>query len=524
VPFRRREDEDGKALGVQMVFRDEAGQAGMANQEAPAAGSGTVPSEGDGAITGSARTMDDVMDEAGENGTNFFTSADDSTTIESPTIEGYIRATANGVAETAPRALAFPGGPCLVTRTAQGKRKTNQDMLVRAEVEAGRAYFIGVADGMGGYAGGERASAIAAEAVEQLAASLRGTLPPNEDAAIRMIRERIPEAFATAQTEIERLAASDPHLAQMGTTMVLAAFVGRRYILANLGDSRGYRLAADGFRRITEDHTVENDAARMNSPLALDTPQARRMARALTRALRPATPHEPEIFPPVEQAPCYLAAEGDTLLLCSDGLCGAVPPSVIGQELQEATTLEDALTTLEKEALERGSTDNISMATVVFGERVRDTPSLRERVVPATLAGSESLRIPTVPSAPAPPVPVSAPIPPAQQQTAPSAAPPPLAVPVAAPISDRAAVALPPSHYPAGSAPAPGSGADHPGFDEPMPRLPRAAYGALITAALAGLALIAISLWMPDGRPAAAQGVTAVQPQQSNQPQQNGNP
>lgn len=467
--------------------------------------------------------MDDVMDELGENGVDFFTSADDSTTIESPTIEGYIRATANGVAETAPRALAFPGGPCLVSRTAQGKRKTNQDMLVRAEIEAGRAYFIGVADGMGGYAGGERASAIAAEAVEKLAASLRGSLPTNEDAAIQIIRQRIPDAFATAQTEIERLAASDPHLAQMGTTMVLAAFVGRRYILANLGDSRGYRLAADGFRRITEDHTVENDAARMNSPLALDTPQARRMARALTRALRPATPHEPEIFPPIEQAPCYLAAEGDTLLLCSDGLCGAVPPSVIGQELQEAATLEDALTTLENEAMERGSTDNISMATVVFGEQVRDTPSLRDRVVPATLAGSEALRIPvapplSVPSPPptAPPAPSVAPVPPA--------APPPLAVPVAAPISDRAAVSLPPSHYPAGSAPAPLPAAELPAFDEPMPRLPRAAYGALITAVIAGLALIVISLLMPDGRPAAAQGVTATQPQQSVQPQQSGNP
>jgi PPM family protein phosphatase len=425
----------------------------------------------------------------------------DDTTINSPTIEGIVRLSANGVSDTTPRLLTFPGGPIIATRSAQGKRKSNQDALIRTEIVPGRAYLIGVADGMGGYAGGEQASAIAVHAVERLAVALRDSLPADDEAAIRYLREQVVTAFADAQNEIETMAAAEAHLSQMGTTMVLAGFVGKRYFLANLGDSRGYRLNAKGFHQVTEDHTVENDALRLNTPLHLDTPQAKKMARALTRALRPATPHEPEFFPPTDEALYYIAEDGDTLILCSDGLGGVVPPAVIGRQIQDAENIEAALKSLEKDSLERGSTDNISAAIVVFGERVRKSPMVRDLVAapaPPTLGPTmlpPSLREnKSLPPAPESPV---APVPSMPAMAAPIMTPPP---PATAPIPLSGTASIPMGSAPSAvNTPLPLPTPPIMGRIEP-PRMPVTAFIAVIVAAVTGIALIFISLGMPDAK------------------------
>jgi hypothetical protein len=258
---------------------------------------------------------------------------------------------------------------------------------------------------------------------------------------------------------------------------------------------------------------------------------------------------DPENFPPAEKGICFIAEEGDTLLMCSDGLSGVVPPSQIGQYLQDAATLDDALSMMEHDALERGSSDNITTATVVFGDRVRTVPSLRDRAVPATLAQtgkSKPLPVPAaVPSAP--PLP-SGPAPtPGNTPLYDAAVFPPPSVggsasvtgarPVgehagplpSAPIVTSAGSRPAPSAAPPASEPAPAAAslpAPPSPWKEPPPRIPPAAFGALITAAVTGLALIVVALTMPDARPAAAQKPTpaVATPASVVMPHQSGTP
>ncbi|GAB4451806.1 MAG: hypothetical protein OHK0029_01660 [Armatimonadaceae bacterium] len=260
-------------------------------------------------------------------------------------------------------------------RTEIGRRKSNQDAVIHAEIVPGRAYLAGVADGMGGYAGGEKASATAAKHVHRLAEALRSDFPASDTEAIRLIRSRIPVLFDSIQSEIQEIAIADSGLSQMGTTLVLACVVGPCFFVVNIGDSRAYLLYTDSKGRetllqLTQDHTVENDARRAGHRLRLETPEARRMARALTRAVRPGTPFDPELFPSEDAPlPYFQAEEGNMLLLSSDGMHGSVAEEDIEVVLREQPDLPSILERLEARALENGSTDNITTVVVSFGER-----------------------------------------------------------------------------------------------------------------------------------------------------------
>jgi PPM family protein phosphatase len=143
-------------------------------------------------------------------------------------------------------------------RTQKGRRKNNQDTAINIEVVAGHVYLVGVADGMGGYAGGEQASAIAKKHIVEFAESIRNQVPDSDSKAIRFLRSRILDVFDNIQHDIQNTAAIEPTLSQMGTTLVLACVAGRNFFVANIGDSRAYflykdREGRDVLQRITED-------------------------------------------------------------------------------------------------------------------------------------------------------------------------------------------------------------------------------------------------------------------------------
>ena len=234
-------------------------------------------------------------------------------------------------------------------------RKSNQDAycaLLAPNTPPGVGGVLAVADGMGGHQGGERASQMATAGVRRLLGKARpgvspDTVPPaSPDGRLAQIRDVVTkvngEVFAAANT---------PETRGMGTTLSLAVIEGATLSVGHVGDSRVYLLRNGSLAQLTPDHSwVAEEVARG----ALSPEDARQHPRRnlITRAVG--------IGPSVE--PFTFSAEleqGDTLLLCSDGLHGLVPDEQIGAVLSGKEPKEAADTLIEM-ANAAGGNDNIT--------------------------------------------------------------------------------------------------------------------------------------------------------------------
>src|SRR5436190_23972585 len=143
----------------------------------------------------------------------------------------------------------------------------------------------------------------------------------------------------------------------MGTTMLLALTLGDDLLVTHLGDSRVYLLRQGQLRRLTQDHTAGRPAARSAWV------SAARIRRVLTHAIGiPETGGEPDLHH-------YKLADGDRLLLCTDGLTDMVTDDLIAGELGRASSAAAACQSLIDLALGRGGRDNVTV--VVAGYRRR---------------------------------------------------------------------------------------------------------------------------------------------------------
>jgi PPM family protein phosphatase len=236
-----------------------------------------------------------------------------------------------------------------------------------------------IADGMGGYAGGEVAAAIAAEVVE---ASFEGNATPSglEDAVLdanRRIFER----------------GVEPGLEGMGTTLVAAGMVVTKghtgLLIVNVGDSRAYLLRAGSLRQLTEDHSVAAELVRMGR---IDEGEgAEHPGRhVLTKVLGVDRDVEPDLkeFEPLE---------GDRLLLCSDGLSNELDDEGIASLLRVGTP-SDAARALVAGANAHGGLDNITavVADVVGAAASPAEPSTM--AVPVVFASDRTQQTPVVSS------------------------------------------------------------------------------------------------------------------------------
>jgi serine/threonine protein phosphatase PrpC len=229
-------------------------------------------------------------------------------------------------------------------------RAQNQDAFYVAED------LVLIADGMGGYAGGEVAAAIAAEVVGAHF---------SEDGSSTGLEE----AVADANRQIfER--GVEPGLEGMGTTLVAAAVIGSgstaRVLVANVGDSRAYLLRGGSLRQLTEDHSVAAELVRLGR-LEEDGGQEHPGRHVLTRALgvdRDVAPDLIEIVPEPE----------DRLLLCSDGLSNELDDEEILALLRVGTP-SDAARSLVAAANAHGGLDNVTavVADLVDGDAAKGT-------------------------------------------------------------------------------------------------------------------------------------------------------
>jgi len=207
-----------------------------------------------------------------------------------------------------------------------------------------------VADGMGGHAAGEVASRMATETA--LASWGEGS-PAPPAAALR-------DAVRKANTAVHD-ASHDAGRRGMGTTIVALTFAGTEALIANVGDSRAYRVRDGECTQLSTDHSrvAEMVRMRMISPDQAASHPARSM---LTRCLGN------DLTVQVEIAKEPLRKD-DTFVLCTDGVWDVVPRSDIadiGMALMKGdlATPADAADRLVRTAIERGTTDNVTAVVV----------------------------------------------------------------------------------------------------------------------------------------------------------------
>jgi len=235
-------------------------------------------------------------------------------------------------------------------------RQTNQDCVEWRRGPDGRQALLVVADGMGGHQGGEIASQLAVAAVlDSLLPSLSSSVMPGSAEAIR---ERLDAAFCQAAARIQQEQAHDVRLEKMGTTLVVAWIIDSTAFIAHVGDSRCYLLAAAGPRCLTRDDTVVQNMIDDGSITEDEAPRVP-FRNVLTRAVGASNDVRPS-FRTQELLP------GEGLLLCSDGLTGALPDSRWANTMRAGTDAEDVVEALIGQSLENGAGDNVSLVLMML--------------------------------------------------------------------------------------------------------------------------------------------------------------
>ena len=208
-------------------------------------------------------------------------------------------------------------------------------------------YLLAVADGMGGHRCGEVASSIA---ISYLGKHFQETFKKmKKEDAITWIRDAVKEI----NKQIFDHQSKHEESAGMGTTLVLAISTKDYVLFGNIGDSSGFAMKDNHLHKITYDHTLVNlllTAGEITEEEAKDHPKK----NVLMKALGANNPIEVDIFD--------CDKEISDILLCSDGLTNMLDIVNIERVLLSDYTVEDKVLRLMKKAINRGGTDNISIA------------------------------------------------------------------------------------------------------------------------------------------------------------------
>ena len=220
------------------------------------------------------------------------------------------------------------------------------------------ANLIAVADGMGGHAGGEVASAIAINTLQQL-------LPVINDPAIDL--DSRADLFLNISYEVDaeilRVSKEKPELSGMGTTLTALSLSDNQVDLLHIGDSRCYRFRDNKLEKLSYDHTVMQellDQGRLTPEEVFDHPQR----SLLTQALMGDSGIDPVLM-------SYEVKAGDKFLLCSDGLTNVLSELEI-IKIIKATAEDKLLEELIKETKAKGAPDNITIVWASIAESDSD--------------------------------------------------------------------------------------------------------------------------------------------------------
>ncbi len=231
-----------------------------------------------------------------------------------------------------------------------------------------------VADGMGGHAAGEVASALAVEVFVEAF---------HEDESV----EGLTRAMDAANRAVLADAKENPERFGMGTTLIAVGLTidGDGVVaptLVNVGDSRAYQLRDGALRQLSEDHSVAEEWVRLGR-LTPEEAAVHPRRHQLTRVLGSDERLEVDIVSLDVQA-------GDRVLLCSDGLSNELSADDIASIASAPAPLEDAVASLVTAARSHGGHDNISVVLLEFVEAERTAAPVRRTVSTATPPRSTS--------------------------------------------------------------------------------------------------------------------------------------
>ena len=300
-------------------------------------------------------------------------------------------------------------------------RDHNEDAFLIADLTAGRSslhssvarYTVGprgililVADGMGGAAAGELASAMAADLIF---GHLIGTWTKEkeEDVTPDRFTLRLREAVELANLQIHTYAREHPEVRGMGTTATVAGILGDHIYLAQVGDSRGYLVRHGKAVQITKDQSLTQrlvDAGELTEEEA----EASTRRNIILQALGP----DPRIR--VELTHEQIS-RGDTLVLCSDGLSGQVKREEIADHVARLVDLDKLGAELISLANNRGGPDNITVVAARF-----DGPGLPDAAVDPAYSVIETEEQQLARTPPETPAPAAAAAPPARRTGSPA--------------------------------------------------------------------------------------------------------
>ena len=213
--------------------------------------------------------------------------------------------------------------------------------------------ILAVADGMGGYIGGEIASRTVITKLAELNPILSN---PELDHESR--EDLLRMSIASMDSAIAEIGAQRPELVGMGTTLTSISLFNNYVLLLHVGDSRAYRVRGKKIEQISHDHTVVQelvDQGRLTLDEIADHPQRSFLTQAIMGK---------ENLTPILVA--YPAVKGDKYLVCSDGLTAVVDEGKIAQALQE--DLQSAVNTLVDLTYKNGAPDNVTVIATEIGE------------------------------------------------------------------------------------------------------------------------------------------------------------
>lgn len=383
---------------------------------------------------------------------------------------------------------ADPNGDVVVSvfgRTDVGRtREHNEDAFVVADLTTGNAtlqpevrrHILGakgtlfmVADGMGGAAAGEIASAMAVEVVlGELREKWIGSDATDSEEFVRAIRR----ATVAANQQIHNFASSHSEYRGMGTTATVAGLLGDVLYVAQVGDSRAY-LVRDGVaRQITKDQSLMQKLIEAGELTEDEAAQSERR-NIILQALGP----EPLVKIDLTH---QKVRRGDVLVLCSDGLSGQVKKEEIARIVSEETDLVSACKLLIDRANENGGPDNITVIAARFDGSRLEPPVTTDEVGHRVFPLPETGQTPAVADIPAPVMARRTPRP-----SPPPSTPPEAVAPV--PPTPPSLGATPPDGVDFSTAPTPPSGS-------PAVSPKRRQAGTVIAVALL-VALVAAAVW-----------------------------
>lgn len=225
--------------------------------------------------------------------------------------------------------------------THSGRRRTNEDSML---VDESLGLFV-VADGMGGHNAGEVASAVAVRTLHDFIGQAEGA---SEETLMR--------GFVVANDEVLAMAATEPDYVGMGTTVVAAVIRGAQLIFGNVGDSRIYCWHAGVLTQLTHD---DSWVSRVLPTTIRTAEEAQRhpMRHVLTKVVGLREDMEPSVG-------THAFAQGDVLVLCSDGLHGALPDQRLADTIRSVSGVKEIAQRLVDQALKAGATDNITVVVV----------------------------------------------------------------------------------------------------------------------------------------------------------------